>query len=147
MVADKLSRLGQTIQTEWSLLPDIFQATCDRWHQPQINLFATRFTSTRPPGLGSGRCQPTMGGSGPLCISPRCNLRQSGGKVTGQPMQQNHSDCPGLAKHALVLGPGDHVQPNPTELAPPVQSAHPAVQPDSSHESVKLKSACSGSKN
>ena len=32
MAADKLSRLGQTIQTEWSLLPEVFQAVCRRWH-------------------------------------------------------------------------------------------------------------------
>ena len=44
-VADKLSRLGQTIQTEWSLLPEVFQAICNRWHQPQIDLFATRFNN------------------------------------------------------------------------------------------------------
>ena len=48
MVADKLSRLGQTIQTEWSLLPDVFQAICNRWHQPQIDLFATRFNNKLP---------------------------------------------------------------------------------------------------
>ena len=48
VVADKLSRLGQTIQTEWSLLPEIFQALCDRWHQPQIDLFATRFNNKLP---------------------------------------------------------------------------------------------------
>ena len=30
VVADKLSRLGQTIQTEWSLLPEVFQAICNR---------------------------------------------------------------------------------------------------------------------
>ena len=48
VVADKLSRLGQTIQTEWSLLPEIFQAICDRWHQPQIDLFATRFNNKLP---------------------------------------------------------------------------------------------------
>ena len=40
MVAEKLSRLGQTIQTEWSL-----QAICTRWHQPQIDLCATRFNN------------------------------------------------------------------------------------------------------
>ena len=28
MIADKLSRLGQTIQTEWSLHPEVFQAIC-----------------------------------------------------------------------------------------------------------------------
>ena len=43
MVADKLSRLGQTIQTEWSLLPEVFQTLCSRWHRPQIDQFATRF--------------------------------------------------------------------------------------------------------
>ena len=43
VVADKLSRLGQTIQPEWSPLPEVFQALCSRWHQPQIDLFATRF--------------------------------------------------------------------------------------------------------
>ena len=50
VVADKLSRLGQTIQTEWSLLPEVFQAICSRWHQPQIDLhvFATRFNNKLP---------------------------------------------------------------------------------------------------
>ena len=43
VAADKLSRLGQIIQTEWSLHPQIFQAVCNRWHRPQIDLFATRY--------------------------------------------------------------------------------------------------------
>ena len=33
VIADKLSRLGQTIQTEWSLHPEVFQAIFSRWHQ------------------------------------------------------------------------------------------------------------------
>ena len=48
VVADKLSRLGQIIQTEWSLLQEIFQAICDRWHRPNIDLFATRFNNKLP---------------------------------------------------------------------------------------------------
>ena len=48
VVADKLSRLGQIIQTEWSLLPEVFQTICCRWHQPQIDLFATRFNNKLP---------------------------------------------------------------------------------------------------
>ena len=48
VIADKLSRLGQTIQTEWSLLPEIFQRICNKWHQPQIDLFATRFNHKLP---------------------------------------------------------------------------------------------------
>ena len=48
VIADKLSRLGQTIQTEWSLHPAVFQAVCARWHQPQVDLFATRFNNKLP---------------------------------------------------------------------------------------------------
>ena len=48
VIADKLSRLGQTIQTEWSLLQEVFQAICSRWHRPQIDLFATRFNNKLP---------------------------------------------------------------------------------------------------
>ena len=48
MIADKLSRLGQTIQTEWSLHPEVFKAICSRWHQPQVDLFATRFKNKLP---------------------------------------------------------------------------------------------------
>ena len=45
VVADKLLRLGQTIQTEWSLLQEVFQSICSRWHRPNIDLFATRFNN------------------------------------------------------------------------------------------------------
>ena len=48
VIADKLSRLNQTIQTEWSLLPDVFQRLCSKWHWPQIDLFATRFNHKLP---------------------------------------------------------------------------------------------------
>ena len=48
VVADKLSRLGKTIQTEWALLPEVFQTICSRWHWPQIDLFATRFNNKLP---------------------------------------------------------------------------------------------------
>ena len=48
VIADKLSRLGQTIQTEWSLLPEVFHQICSQWHRPQIDLFATRFNNKLP---------------------------------------------------------------------------------------------------
>ena len=48
VIGDKLSRLGQTIQTEWSLHPEVFKAICSRWHQPQVDLFATRFNNELP---------------------------------------------------------------------------------------------------
>ena len=48
VVADKLYRLGQTIQTERFLIPEVFHSICSRWHQPKIDLFATRFNNKLP---------------------------------------------------------------------------------------------------
>ena len=48
VVADMLSRLGETSQTEWSLLPEVFQTICSGWHQPLLELFATRFNNKLP---------------------------------------------------------------------------------------------------
>ena len=48
VIADKLSRLGQTIQTEWSLLQEVFLLICNHWYHPQIDLFATRYNHKLP---------------------------------------------------------------------------------------------------
>ena len=42
VIADKL------IQTEWSLLQDVFHHLCVRVHTPQMDLFATRFNHKLP---------------------------------------------------------------------------------------------------
>ena len=124
VVADKLSRLGQTIQTEWS--PDYMQQVAP--------------ASNRPICL---RCtQSAMGGSGCLCLSTNGHLGQSGGEVARQPLQENHSDCSGVAQHALVLGSGSHVQSNPIESAHPAQSIDTAIQSDPSQKSDKPESPC-----
>ena len=73
-------------------------------------------------------------------LSPNSHIGQSSGEVAGLPVQQNHSDRPRVAKHALVLGPGSHVQSNPTEFAQTDQSADSALQSDPSQESDKSKS-------
>ena len=74
-------------------------------------------TGSRPPGMGSGCIQPLLGGPGPICLSTSSHLGQSGGEVTGLPLQQNNSDCPRVAQHALVLGSSGNVQSNPTVSA------------------------------
>ena len=57
-------------------------------------------------------------------------------------MQKNNSDCPGVAKHALVLGPSCHVQSNPTEPAQSAQPVDTALQSEPSQKSDKSKSPC-----
>ena len=48
VIADKLSRHHQVIQTEWSLHPDVFAQICLRWHLPKLDLFATRYNCKLP---------------------------------------------------------------------------------------------------
>ena len=48
MIADKLSRHNQVIQTEWSLDQSVFNLLCLRWAQPQVDLFATRYNYKLP---------------------------------------------------------------------------------------------------
>ena len=48
VIADKLSRHNQVIQTEWSLSQEVFILLCLRWARPQVDLFATRFNHKLP---------------------------------------------------------------------------------------------------
>ena len=57
-------------------------------------------------------------------------------------MQKNHSDCSGVTQHALVLGPSDHVQSDPTEPALLAQHVNAALQSDPSQKSDKSNSPC-----
>ena len=83
-----------------------------------------------------------MGGSGCICLPTNSHLGQSGGEVAGLPLQKNHSNCSGVAQHALVLGPSDHVQSDPTEPPLLAQSVNTALQSDLSQKSDKPKSPC-----
>ena len=48
VIADKLSRHRQIIQTEWALLQEVFNLLCRKWHKREIDLFATRFNHKLP---------------------------------------------------------------------------------------------------
>ena len=87
-------------------------------------------SSVGSPGLSSQCTQPAMGGSESICLPTSSHLVQSGGEVAGLSMQENHSDCSGLAQHAM---------PMPTK---PAQPAHTTIQSDSTEVSFKPKSTC-----
>ena len=108
----------------------------------QQQVTSVHVTSTGYPGSSSGCSQSAMGGSGCICLPSSSHVKQSGGEVARLPVQENHSDCSGVAQHALVLGSSRYVQPNPTE---PAQSARPVdttLQSDPSQKSDKSKSPC-----
>ena len=84
----------------------------------------------------------SLAGAGCICLPTDHHIGQSGGETTGQPLQENNLNCPGLAQHALVLGLGDHVQSSPSQLAQPARSVDTAFQPDPSQKSDQPKSPC-----
>ena len=148
-IADKLSRLGQTIQVVTSsrsipscMLPVAPAPSGPVCYQIQQQTTSVCISSTRPPGLGSGCTQPFLGGSGPICLSTSSHLGQSGGKVTGLPLQQANPDCTEVAQHALVLGSGGHVQSDSTVSAQHTQLGVSTIQPGPSQEPSKSEPAC-----
>ena len=108
-------------------------------HEVQQQVTSVCVTSVGLLGSSSGCTQSAMGESGCICLPTSGHLGQSGGEVAGLPLQENHSDCSGVAQHALVLGSSDHVQSDPTEPAQPVDTA---LQSDPSQKSDKPKSPC-----
>ena len=108
-------------------------------HKVQQQVTSVCVTSSRSPGLGSGRSQPVIGGSGCICLPTSSNLGQSGGKAAGPPLPQNHSDRSRVAKHDLVLGSSGHVKPDPPKSAQPTNTA---LQSDSSQASAQSKPLC-----
>ena len=111
-------------------------------HQIQQQTPTVCVTGPRPPGLGSGCTHPVLGKSGPICLPTSSHLGQSGGEVTGLPLQQDHFDRPRVAQHALVLGSSGNVQSDPSVSAQPAQSGISTVQPDPAQEPVKPELTC-----
>ena len=111
-------------------------------HQVQQQTATVCVTGPRPPGMGSQCSQPFLGGPGPICFSTSSHLGQSGGKVTGLPLQQDNPDCTGMDQHALVLGSGGNVQSDPTVSAQHTQLSVSTIQPGHSQEPVKSEPTC-----
>ena len=64
------------------------------------------------------------------------------GEAPGLPLQQNNSDCTRVAQHALVLGPGSNIKPDPTVSAQHTQPSVSAIQPGPSQEPVESEPTC-----
>ena len=147
VIADKLSRLGQTIQTEWSLHPAVFQAVCARWHQPKVDLFATRFNNKLPQFVSPvpdpqawavDALSLSWEDLDPYAFPPAAIL----GKVVEKLQDYPCNRIILIAQHALVLGPGSNVKPDPTLSAQHTKPCVSAVQPGPSQEPVESEPTC-----
>ena len=123
VIADKLSRLGQTIQTSSRSIP-----------------------SCLPPG-STTNCHSLCH----WCQTPRLgqwmHSASPGRTWTHMPFHQQpswwkSSDCPSVAQHALVLGSSGNVQSNPTVPAQHTKLGISTIQPGPSQEPVKSELTC-----
>ena len=105
-------------------------------HEVQQQVAFVCVTGTGSPGHSSGCAPSVMVGSGSIHLPTISYIGQSG-DVAGLRMQENHSDCSGVAQHALVLGISGHVQPLPTEPAQSAQPVDTTFQSDPSQKSDK----------
>ena len=92
--------------------------------------------------MGSGRSDSHLGKPGDVCLSPSGFARQVGQQAVRPSLQKSDLDSSGLAQHAMVLGPGRTVVPDPSL---PTQSSglgDSAVQQGASQESYQPKPSC-----
>ena len=106
--------------------------------QPQVTSICV--SGTGLPSCSSGCSHSHLGRSGCICIPTDRHIGQSGGEIAGFPVQETHSNCTGLAQHALVLGSSDHVKSDPSQPAQHNQPVDTALQSDPSQKSDKPKS-------
>ena len=147
VIADKLSRHHQVIQTEWSLHLDIFAQICHRWHLPKVDLFATRYNRKLPQfvSLVPNPCiEPVMGGSVYISTNSRPHKCPDKGSQLSVPKEDN--SCPRLVKYALVLGSGGDVIPNTSLSSKPPGSPDSAFQRKPSQGSAKSEPSCLASR-
>ena len=146
VIADKLSRQGQIIQTEWSLHQEVFNLLVQTWHRPQVDMFATRYNCKLAQYV-SPVPDPNAWAVDTLTVSwenldmyafPPVALQ--GGQQTIRPsLQENDLDSSGLAQHAMVLGPGRTVVPDPSLPTQSSGLSDSAIQQGSLQESTQPK--------
>ena len=151
VIADKLSRLGQTIQTEWSLLPEVFQQLCNQWHRPQIDLFATRFNhklpqfvSPVPDSLAIAVDALTLPWDDldAYAFPPTAILGKVVEKLLDSPCKRLILIAPGWPNMPWFWDLVTMSQSDPSQPAQPAQSSNTAFQSDPSQKSDESKPPC-----
>ena len=151
VIADKLFRHNQVIQTEWSLSQQVLTLLCSRWTQPRVDLFATRFNHKLPRFVSLVPDSEAWAVDAlslqwdhleayafpPHVPAPPGNL-----EVEGSGLSQDDPHRSRVAKHALVLGLSEPVHSDSLQASPGTRSSDSTLQRDDSQESRKPQSSC-----
>ena len=132
-----VSPSGSLSKAVQKMAPSSDRSIC---HEVQPQVTSICVSSTGLPSCSNGCPHSHLGRSGCICLPTDHHIGQSGGEIAGFPVQETHSDCTGVAQHALVLGFGDHVKSSPSQPAQHDQPVDTALQSDPSQKSDKSKS-------
>ena len=98
--------------------------------------------NSRPKGLVSGCSDIVLGGPGHVPLSPSVSDGEGGQQAVRSLVSQSNPDCPGMAQHALVLGPSGTLCEGSSMSSTPPRSSDPTFQQGTSQGSDKPKSPC-----
>ena len=136
VLADSLSRKDKVIQTEWVLNHQMFNQICHYWHQPMVDLFATKLNHKLPMCVSpvpdsqawGNRCiEHLLGVSGCLCVLSS-GSHSSGDSKDDHLQVQGHHDCTRVARDVLILGSGGSVHKTPSKTSFVGESVDPTIQ-------------------
>ena len=151
VIADKLSRHNQVIQTEWSLSQQVFTLLCSRWTQPQVDLFATRFNH-KLPRFVSPVPEPTAWAVEALSLwwdqleayafPPVSLIPQVISKLKDQGCRRMILIAPGWPNMPWFLGSSEPVSSDSLQASPGARSGDSTLQRDGTQESHQPQSSC-----
>ena len=89
--------------------------------------------------MGCGRPNSLLGKPGHVCFTPSIVTGQGGQQTVGPSLQEGNPHSPGLAQHAVVLGPGGPIVSDPSLPALSPRPSDTAIQQGTSQESEQSK--------
>ena len=98
--------------------------------------------NSRPKGLVSGCSDIILRGPGHVPLPPSVSDGEGGQQAVRSLVSQSNPDCPGMAQHALVLGPSGTICEGSSLSSTPPRSSDPTFQQGTSQGSDKPKSPC-----
>ena len=98
--------------------------------------------NSRPKGLVSGCSDIVLGGPGHVPLPPSVSDGEGGQQAVRSLVSQSNPDCPGMAQHALVLGPSGAICEGSSLSSTPPRSSDPTFPQGTSQGSDKPKSPC-----
>ena len=148
VLADSLSRKDKVIQTEWALNHQVFGQICHCWHQPMVDLFATKLNHKLPmyvspvPDSQAWETDALNISLEGLDAYVFCPVALIPSDDTKDDQQKNHHDCTRVARDVVVLGSGGSVHKTPSKTSLVGESVDSTIQQQASQQSGFLESSC-----